>query len=59
MVKQRNLVHPTKRPAERDAFYKNIDQDGFIDSLKVGLQLKDRIKSIVPRKLVFFLKKYF
>lgn len=56
MVKQGNLVHPTKRPLERDTFYRNIDRDDFIDNLKVGLQLKDRVKSILPRDLVRFLK---
>ena len=56
MVKQGNLVHPTKRPLERDTFYRNIDRDDFIDNLKVGLQLKDRVKSILPRNLVRFLK---
>lgn len=58
MVKQGNLIHPTKRPQKRDAFYTNIDRDNFIENLKVGLQLKNRIKSALPRKLVFLLKKY-
>ena len=57
MVKQGNLVCPTKRPQERNEFYKNIDQYGFIDGLKVGLQLKNRIKAVLPRKWVLFLKK--
>ena len=59
MVKQGNLVHPTKRPVERDTFYKNLDRDDFIDNLKVGLQLKNRIKSILPRDMVRFMKRYF
>lgn len=58
MVKQGNLIHPAKRPQERDAFYTNIDKDNFIENLKVGLQLKNRIKSALPRKLVLILKKY-
>ena len=58
MVKQGNLVHPTRRPQERDVFYKGIDQENFIENLKVGIQLKNRIKSALPRKLVCFLKKH-
>ena len=56
MVKQGNLVHPTKRPLERDTFYRDINCDDFIDNLNVGLQLKDRVKSIIPRNLVRILK---
>ena len=58
MVKQGNLMHPTKRPAERDNFYEGIDREGFIKDLKVGLQLKDRIKSALPQKLVRLLKRH-
>lgn len=58
MVKQRNLVHPTKRPQERDAFYKNIDNEDFIENLKIGIRLKERIKSALPSKLVQLLKKH-
>lgn len=58
MAKQGNLVHPTKRPAERDTFYEGIDQADFIKNLKVGLQLKDRIKSALPQKLVRLLKRH-
>lgn len=56
MIKQGNLVHPTKRPLERDTFYRDINCDDFIDNLNVGLQLKDRVKSIIPRNLVRILK---
>ena len=56
MVKQGNLVHPTKRPLERDTFYRDINCDDFIDNLNVGLQLKDRVKSIIPKNLVRILK---
>ena len=56
MVKQGNLVYPTKRPLERDTFYRDINCDDFIDNLNVGLQLKDRVKSIIPRNLVRILK---
>lgn len=56
MVKQGNLVHPTKRPLERDTFYRDTNCGDFIDNLNVGLQLKDRVKSIIPRNLVRILK---
>ena len=56
MIKQGNLVHPTKRPLERDTFYRDINCDDFIDNLNVGLQLKDRVKSIIPKNLVRILK---
>ena len=51
-------MHPTKRPAERDTFYEGIDQADFVKNLKVGLQLKDRIKSALPQKLVQLLKRH-
>lgn len=56
MAKQGNLRHPTPRPAERDEFYKDIDKDAFIDNLRVGLQLQERIKAILPKWLVRKLK---
>ena len=57
MAKQGNLVHPTKRPAERDSFYEGINQEDFIKTLEVGIQLKDRIKSLIPAKIVKYLKR--
>lgn len=58
LVKQGNLVNPTKRLPARDDFYKNIDYDGFIKNLKIGVQLKERAKSILPRKVVKLLKRF-
>ena len=52
MVKQHNLVRPSSRPASRDNFYKGIDEPGFIEHIKVGLQPKARLKSILPNKLI-------
>lgn len=59
LVKQENLIHPTARPDERKCFYTGIQNDNFIDSLNVGLQLKERIKACLPAKLVKILKRYF
>mgnify|MGYP005872857817 CR=1 FL=1 len=52
MVKQHNLVQPSCRPVARDAFYSNIDESGFIEHIKVGVQLKARLKSVLPNKLI-------
>ena len=52
MVKQGNLVQPSNRPENRCNFYKEIDEPDFISNLKVGLQLKARIKAILPSKLI-------
>lgn len=52
MVKQHNLVQPSIRPENRSTFYKGIDELGFVENLKVGLQLKDRIKAVLPNKLI-------
>ena len=52
MVKQHNLVQPSNRPENRSNFYKEIDEPDFVSNLKVGLQLKARIKAILPSKLI-------
>lgn len=57
LIKQGNLVKPTVRPASRDTFYTNIDKDDFMDNLKVGLELKERIKSVIPENALRLLKK--
>ena len=57
MMKQENLVKPSLRPKERDTFYQKIDEDNFIDNLKVGIRLKERLKAIIPARAVRLLKK--
>ena len=57
MVKQGNLVSPSGRPATRDAFYKDIDTLDFIEHIKVGIQLKERLKSVLPKGLIQRIKK--
>ena len=52
MVKQHNLVQPSHRPENRSNFYREIDEPDFVSNLKVGLQLKARIKTILPSKLI-------
>lgn len=58
LIRQGNLVSPTKRPDARDTFYNNIKEDDFIDRLKVGFCLKDRLKAVLPRKLTALLKRF-
>lgn len=57
MIKQGNLINPTQRPKERDSFYHDIENDDFVEQLKVGLQPKTRVKALLPRKFVAALKK--
>lgn len=57
MVKQGNLVKPTVRPEARNTFYREIDRPGYIESLRVGLQMKERVKAALPAGMVRWLKK--
>lgn len=57
LVGQENLTKSSIRPVNRDWFYEMIDDEGFIQNLKVGLQLKEKIKSILPAGLVRILKR--
>lgn len=52
MAKQHNLVYPSERPMTRDSFYASIDSPEFIDKIKIGIQLKARIKSMMPNALI-------
>ena len=52
MIKQHNLIRPSDRPSKRESFYKNIDETQFIEEIKVGIQLKSRLKAILPNKLI-------
>jgi coenzyme F420-reducing hydrogenase beta subunit len=52
LIKQGNLVKPSGRPENRDHFYDDIDDPGFIQNLKVGLALKERVKSVVPASVI-------
>lgn len=57
MVKQGNLVKPSLRPSGRALFYEKIDEDNFMDNLKVGIQPKERIKAVIPTGILGILKK--
>ncbi len=57
LVKQGNLVQPSVRPAGRDHFYDHIDDLDFIDNIKVGLKMKERVKILLPAAVVNMLKK--
>ena len=52
MVKQHNLVQPSGRPSDRNNFYEGIDEPDFVGKLNVGLQLKARIKNVMPSRLI-------
>lgn len=58
MAKQHNLIRPSNRPITRDSFYKGIDEPGFVVNLKIGLQLKSRLKVLLPTKLIQKLKSF-
>lgn len=58
LIKQGNLIRPTSRPNERNHFYDRIQENDFIESIRVGIQIKERIKAIIPGKIVKILKRY-
>lgn len=57
LIKQGNLVRPTRRTSARDVFYQGIDRVDYIDNMKVGLQMKERLKAVMPPWLVILIKK--
>ena len=57
MLKQGNLVKPSGRPICRDDFYKHIDEADFMEKINVGMQLKERLKSVLPLEMIRLLKK--
>lgn len=52
IVRQGNLIAPSKRPISRNIFYDNIDNDNFIENIAIGMQLKERIKAIIPIRII-------
>ncbi|TGY66068.1 Coenzyme F420 hydrogenase/dehydrogenase, beta subunit C-terminal domain [Dubosiella muris] len=52
LIKQHNLVCPSNRPLERNTFYNGIDEPFFLNHIKIGLQFKVRLKSILPNQLI-------
>lgn len=56
LPQQGNLTAPTKRPLIRDDFYSNIESPEFMEQIKTGIQLKERLKSILPQKVILALK---
>ncbi|HEY9060630.1 MAG TPA: Coenzyme F420 hydrogenase/dehydrogenase, beta subunit C-terminal domain [Pseudobacteroides sp.] len=57
MMKQGNLIRPTIRPDGRDLFYKNITNEDFIEKIKIGLNIKERVKSVIPKSIIDYLKR--
>lgn len=51
-------MKPSPRPSERNTFYERIDEDSFMNSLKVGVQPKERLKAVIPAGVVRLLKKW-
>lgn len=58
MIKQWNLVNPSKRPIERDEFYNKVKDEDFIKHIRIGIQLKERIKAIIPAGMLRLLKSF-
>ena len=58
LIKQGNLKKPTTRPLERDDFYSDIDSEDYISYIKVGLQVKERLKSLLPAKMIKLIKRF-
>lgn len=56
VAKQGNLVHATMIKENRFTIYQNICKEDFIDGITVGLQLKQRLKAILPQKFIMKLK---
>lgn len=56
LIKQTNLIRPTKRPKQRNEFYINFSDENFIKNLSIGLQLKERVKLLIPKKIINILK---
>lgn len=58
LLKNGNLKNPTNRPDRRNTIYSNLKSDTFIEELEVPFQWKVRIKNILPRKVINYLKRY-
>lgn len=58
MVQQENLIRPSLRPSKRNIFYEKIDEDNFMDDLKVGIRPKERLKAAIPAGTVRLLKNW-
>ena len=56
-MKQGNILKPSISSNYRNIFYEKIDEDDFMDNLKVGIQPKERLKAVIPAGAVRLLKK--
>jgi len=57
LLRQHNLVGPTKRNSARDTYYDNVNENYFYNN-KVKLSIKDRLKIMCPSWVKRILKKY-
>lgn len=56
LMKQGNLVGPTKYTSARKDFYKNIGSSDFFENMKIGWNVRARIKRMLPKKFIQFIK---
>ncbi len=54
--KQGNLIRSTERTRSRDMFYHEFTDENYVDKIKVGLQLKERLKRVLPSSFVVKIK---
>ena len=59
LCKNGNLKQPSNRPERRNTIYLNIKKDNYIRNLEVGFQWKVRLKNMLPRTVINYLKRYF
>jgi hypothetical protein len=57
LIKQGNLRHTTRRFKTRDEIYREINTNAFIDNLKVGLQVKEGVKAMLPATVIRLTKR--
>ena len=59
LLKQGNLKNPTVKPVNRSLFFDKIDSTDFVKEMHIGLQIKNRIKNILPQNLIIAIKRAF
>ena len=57
LMKQGNLIHPTVRSEKRSEFYERLNEEMFIQDMKIGFQPKERLKSLLPETLIKTIKR--
>lgn len=57
MEKKGNLKRPTFSPKNRDQFYNGINNLNCIENLHIGIQLKNRLKAVIPTIVIVKIKR--